>query len=669
MQVQISNITFIFVLMFLSFSLFIPVSILFLITLTTFLGFIFLNIFLSNEKNLKPILLFSFASGLVMIVFLTFVCKLLSIKLNIFTIVGFCLFLFILYICLAIKKKRKFYIVFEKKLDKNDLILVIIFYLSVFSRIYPIKDLIAPVAYDPIVMSTISRLIVDNQGIPDSWQPYISAKSSYPPGFPSIIAWYYIISNTEMWTITLFFTNFIQALLPLAVYAFALTIFKNKFQSIVAAIMSLIAVYPIFTFPWGDNATLLAYFLTIMIIPLIYLTVKSMTLKSLFFLFMFSVSSFLVYSLSLFYLILILFPFLFYKKYNILSTKKFLILFVIIILLPFFFTLNYYSQFYTKKYRNSTIVDDWIGQAKGVIPEKNDSINILYSISFEPTVYIFDGKIYQTFVQLDSLSPYDIIFAFVFLCSIFLILKNKIELGISLIGIYIGFALFSNILSYIQLRIFPILDFAPILFYVKSPLMHQFLFFPLSLILSYFFLETKKVILFNKLNLAIFILVLMVVVNLSSIHTGLSFSASRPLVTTDQTKALDWISINTSKNSTILNFITGFDPGGLKGDAGQWIPPITDRNIVFPAVSTPENISIKEIDERVNIMKVIENNSIDTLQFKSLIKKFNISYVFLTDRYIIPNYQFKEISPKQFLNKSDYKLVFQSNQTYIFQVI
>jgi len=653
--------------------MFIPASILMLICVTTFLGFLFLNLFFDEGKAPKPVLLFAFATGIVVITFFTFLFKLLNIELNIFTILSLGLLLIITCIIFSIKKKKKFYFIFEKKLDKNDLILIVVFYLSIFSRIYPIKDLISPLAYDPIVMSTIARLIVDNNGIPGSWEPYISGKLSYPPGFPSVIAWYHIISNTEMWTITLFFTNFIQGLLPLSVYAFALVILKNKYQSIVAATISLIAAYPIFTFPSGDNATLLAYFLAIMTIPLIYVNKNlKKNYHYLILLFIFSVSGFLTYSLYPLYLLLTVIPFFIKELYEIFSikiVKTYAILLVILILFPFLFTLNYYSQFYTKNIDQTIISDDWNRQARGAIPKQNDIVNIAYDFLFEPFLYIFDGEFYSGFLQLSSVSIYDIVFVFIFLASIFTILKNKIKLGLSFILIYILFVFFSNGLSYIQLKLLPILDKIPALYYARPSKTGQLIFLPISLIFSYFFLEIKKIILFNKLNLAIPILFLLVIVGLSNIITGLLAVSSYPLVSINEKNAMTWINSNTPKNSTILNFIRVFDPGGLKGDAGQWIPAITGRKIMFPAISTPENISMKEIQDRVRIMNLIEGNGTDTIEFKLLLEKFNITYIFLADKYITANYEFKEVSPKEFFNKSNYKLVFQSNQTYVFQVV
>ena len=137
----------------------------------------------------------------------------------------------------------------------------------------------------------------------------------------------------------------------------------------------------------------------------------------------------------------------------------------------------------------------------------------------------------------------------------------------------------------------------------------------------------------------------------------------------DQRSAIDWLDKNTAQNSTILNFITGFDSGGIGGDAGQWIPSLTGRRIIFPAISTPENIPISDIQKRLEIMKLIQDNKVDTYEFKSLIKKFNIDYIFVTDRYITPNDQFRPVNPENFINKLDYKMVFQSGQTYVFQVV
>jgi len=645
--------------------------------LMTFLGFVFLDLFLGRIRIPQPILLFSFAAGIVLIVFVVFLYKLLNIKLDVLSIITAIIFLFVLSIFCKIKRNEKLKVVFKRKIEINDLILIIIFWLSVFSRIYPIKDLIAPLEYDPIAISTISRLIVDNQGIPDSWNPYMPTKLSYPPGFPSIVAWYNILSNVPIPTIILFFTNFIQALLPLAVYGFALALLKNKFQSFAAAIITLIAVYPIFDFTIGMNSTILSYFLTVIVLAIVYFNIDlKRNYNYLIFLFTFSVSSFLVYSLYPFYLLLIILPLSIKEifKDSIKFVKKYAVLLIFLILFPLLFTLSYYSQFYTKKINQSIISIDWTRNA-AKLAQQYGIMNIGYSFLFEPFLYALDGKIGESFLSLSSVSIYDLIFVFIFLCSIFIILKNRIKLGFVFISIYIIFIFFSNILSYAN-SISPIVDKMPMLYYVKPSRIGHFIFFPVSLIFSYFFLEARKFVFFKKLNLSIIILALILIIGLVNIVFGLSYISTYTLVSTEQKNAFDWINNNTSKNSTILNFAIAFESCCLDGDSGQWIPAFTGRNIIFPAISTPEDINMIELYERLKIMELIENGNINTLEFRSLLKKFNINYIFLTDRHLIPNYEyiidnykFGKINPNGFLSDSNYKLVFQSNQTYIFRII
>lgn len=107
MQLKISYSVIIFLLTFLSLSIFISISFLALLFITTFLGFVFLNTLWPDEKIPKPFLLFSFAMGLSLMVFVTFLYKLVNIKLNFLTIVVTIAALFIFYIFSKIKKKRE----------------------------------------------------------------------------------------------------------------------------------------------------------------------------------------------------------------------------------------------------------------------------------------------------------------------------------------------------------------------------------------------------------------------------------------------------------------------------------------------------------------------------------------------------------------------------------
>jgi len=672
MVFKLSYSSIIFIFSFLTFSMFIPPMFLLLILMTTLLGYVFLKLILKNETMLKPILLFAFATGLILIAFITFLYKLLGLQLNIQTIIVFSAILFVLYLFTIVRKKEKINFAFQKKLNKTDLILIIIFYLSIFTRVYLIKDLAAPLTYDSIVVGTIARLITDNQGIPNSWEPYISTKMSYPPGYPSIIAWYSIFSNLPIPTIILFFSNFIQALIPLSVYAFSLVIFKNEIQSVSAAIISLIAAFPIFASLIGGEASILSYFLTIIALSIILSKIKlQKNVSYLIFLFIFSAGSFLVYPLYAFFLLLIIFPFFLkdvFSKEAIKNLKSYFMLFVVAILLPVLITSSYYFQFYVQKNNQGIISADWVKHAESLVKNSDNVINAIYNFVLEPVLYTLDGRMLTSFFSIDNLSAYDVLFIFIFFFSIFIIFKNKIKIGFTILLIYALFLLFSTVISFIQLKVFPIVDKLPLLYYVRPQRVGRFIFLPISLIFSYFFFETKRYMLFGKLNISSLILLVLIIVGVWNIINVIRTESTSSIISNNQMDAITWINQNTPKNATILNFVTEFDAGGISGDAAQWIPTITGRRILLPAISTPEDIPLEDIQKRLDVIRLVNDNKVDTSEFNSLIKKFNIDYIFITDKYLDSSNQSMIIKPEIFINNSHYKTVFHSEQTYVFQI-
>ena len=63
-----------------------------------------------------------------------------------------------------------------------------------------------PLFADPVMTSSIARLIVDNQKIPETWDPLLPIKLNYSPGFPSVLSWFYFFGSSFQ-TSALFLTN------------------------------------------------------------------------------------------------------------------------------------------------------------------------------------------------------------------------------------------------------------------------------------------------------------------------------------------------------------------------------------------------------------------------------------------------------------------------------
>ena len=126
---------------------------------------------------------------------------------------------------------------------------------------------------------------------------------------------------------------------------------------------------------------------------------------------------------------------------------------------------------------------------------------------------------------------------------------------------------------------------------------------PISFILSYALFHWKKT---DKITYTLLIVILLLPLNLFFIANHLSTLSQSPSLGNTELDAINWINENTNEDDTILNFIRRVETGAFVGDAGQWIPVITGRKVVFPATSLTDNINISEIQDRQEIMEMTE---------------------------------------------------------------
>lgn len=625
-------------------------------------GFILTKLFIKNIFSLPELLILSCGVGVAFIALITYLLKIFFIPLNSFTVFIIIISLILVFYKKELKTIKKIKIKYKKKFNLFSTILIIILFLGLFTRIYPINDMNAPLFADPAVSGTIARLIIDNQGIPDTWEPFLPIKINHQPGFASIVAWFNIFSGISIPKIILFLTNIFHGLLPLAIYFLSYQIFKKQFQSITASLISLIASFPTYVFIAGMNTGVLAYFLVPLAVGFSISCLKKIDYKNYFLIFLISIGAFLIHPLFGFFYVLLFGSYsLFYlfRSFNMKMLKKMSIIFSLSLIIPLLIVYPHFSGV-----KNSLAIEQWNLQSSYINPNKI----LLPSFFIEPIFVLFNNiggfwYLYLEsipFLQLLFLYPIGIIMGFFFFYSIYSILKNKNKKPYLIFVWYMLFLFFSSIQSYFQFQ-FPFWEF------IYPSRIKFLIIIPIALILSYVFSNNLKKFDYKKLPFNFIILLLILPFGLFLITEHLSEISQSPLSDYDL-EAFSWLEKNTDKNSIILNTIRDVEAGAFIGGAGQWMPAVIGRQILFPATSLTDDILYPNIQERIKIMEYIENKNVNSVEFLNLLKQYNVNYVYISKNYMHSRNNFSPADYRIFLESQIYEPVFNNKDVYVFKV-
>jgi len=172
-----------------------------------------------------------------------------------------------------------FFFLFNKKLSKilisfnrSSLIILLIFVFVIFLRFVPYFMLIAPPSPGDVTMhATISRLIVENNNWPSTYEPLMPIKrfGDYAPGAQTLAAEISLVSGMGVHRSTFFIACLTYGLITLALYVFLRNFFNKSVALITSLIASFTTTYPQLLFHWGGNPTALSFFYIIVGLALI----------------------------------------------------------------------------------------------------------------------------------------------------------------------------------------------------------------------------------------------------------------------------------------------------------------------------------------------------------------------------------------------------------------
>lgn len=133
------------------------------------------------------------------------------------------------------------------------LLLLAVFALALGVRLAMVRDLSAPAWVDSPHHAAITRLIVEQGRIPDTYAPLIDIESErYHPGFHSALAVFHWLSGMEISAALLLFGQVANALAVFGVYLLARTLTRSAPAALVAAMIAgLLTPMPAYYATWG----------------------------------------------------------------------------------------------------------------------------------------------------------------------------------------------------------------------------------------------------------------------------------------------------------------------------------------------------------------------------------------------------------------------------------
>lgn len=133
------------------------------------------------------------------------------------------------------------------------LFLAIVLALSAYVRIAVVKDLKIPMWADSYHHTMISQLMIDNNGLFNSWLPYAPLKTfTYHFGFHSLVAGYHWLTGVAMPRSVIVTGQIINMVVVLGCYLLAKYLTGKEWAGIVAALfVGLISPMPAYYFNWG----------------------------------------------------------------------------------------------------------------------------------------------------------------------------------------------------------------------------------------------------------------------------------------------------------------------------------------------------------------------------------------------------------------------------------
>jgi hypothetical protein len=134
-----------------------------------------------------------------------------------------------------------------------DLAFLLIFFLLLFTRFWPIRGLDAPMWGDSYQHTMITQLLADNGGLFSSWEPYAQLLSfTYHFGFHALVSNFHWLTGLDVMQSILWVGQILNICAIIALYPVAILIGKNKWAGVIAVLIAgFLSSMPMAYVNWG----------------------------------------------------------------------------------------------------------------------------------------------------------------------------------------------------------------------------------------------------------------------------------------------------------------------------------------------------------------------------------------------------------------------------------
>jgi len=510
---------------------------------------------------------------------------------------------------------------------------------------WPQNGILVPMGDDPATSTLAATMIAQQGKIPQSWAPYFPEQTqfAFPPGYPSVIAFLYLLDpSLSMPMLVSFFTAFF-ALIHGEIFVLTRKVFNDDRKAICAtAFSALLSVGFYQMMVQGRFPALVGIALTLNLFLFTYLYSVNGNRKLLLLSGIMLASLFLTYTVSF------------------ITATLFVILF-------FSLGLIFYQNRRKSVFGAVTVVALGLALSLPWVLNFLSRLRIqLPSREYEALIVWFNtGSVRNAFGAANLMMYYGYwLFLLGIICMFAVFIKRRT-------GAFL-LAWFLSIILLISNEIFRI-PFPGWYYLQTSAFISPTLSFPLSVVAGlgfvvlYDFLKkrlhgsSRK---FMKTYLPLLIVVCLLVTTFyyESKPILSASEAQTNRISTADYKAINWIANNTPKDAIIYN-------DHWVGTASEWIPVMSHRRTVMPLLSIAEagwsDIMFTRQDESVIVAR--NPNSTEAL---GILKQYNVSYIYLSDHVSSQVQDWRNnYDPQLFLQSTHYELAFNQDNAWVIKVI
>lgn len=580
--------------------------------------------FFKKRFNLLEHILLSPVISTSIFIFFSVICSLANIKLTIWIGILFFLFSIIFFILFRVFGTQNI----KLKIDKFDIVILILFLLSLYAKIFSVSEFYVPPLHDPISHSYFSKVIAETG--------YINY--FYSPGLHIIGAFGQLFNGFNVAKQILYISNFFNAYSGVIIYLFVKHVFKSKVWAIFSALLFSLGYFPSnFYLNAGKNALVLAIsllFLFFLVIEqyrkkkeLSLIILSNVVIASIFFVHYPTAVFACTYLLGVF--------FIDYKREKFKS-----VLLGIGILFGFAFMLKTYKY-------NPALVNAASGNVSiftipaNFVQSTKDFMKYIWSI------IISEGSVLKNFIEFSAIVSLGLI-----------VLKAFKSRKYTTLVLWI---IFSVSLSTI-LQIFTVTPFLIVLetFLITLPM---YVLLCTGLLVSVIYKYVCGFINRRVVNVG-FLIIILVSAGYLTYRTYNQFfkvTDSYNVIQESDIKSFNWIDENISDDDKFL--INGNGGNGLvfSTDGGGWLEIFTDNEISTPFY----DYGSKETDDNIDLYVRLKNNLNDCDAINTLVNN-GYKYYYQGSKPVFDS----QIGDKNsLLNSNRFEILFENGNSAIYKLI